>query len=36
MLISGLVTFFLGFTWIGGWVYLGCMNLFKPKEESTS
>lgn len=29
MLVSGVVTFALGFTWVGGWIYLGIMN-FKP------
>jgi heme/copper-type cytochrome/quinol oxidase subunit 3 len=30
MLTSGVVTFALGFTWIGGWIYLGIMNFKKP------
>ncbi len=32
MLISGVVTFALGFTWIGGWIYLGVMNFKQPKQ----
>ncbi len=31
MLTSGVVTFALGFTWIGGWIYLGIMNFKQPK-----
>ena len=31
ILVSGFVTFALGFTFIGGWIYLGLMNIFKPK-----
>ncbi|MBM7074106.1 hypothetical protein JQC92_19055 [Shewanella sp. 202IG2-18] len=31
VLTSGVVTFALGVTWIGGWVYLAIMNLFAPK-----
>ena len=31
LLTSGVVTLILGFTFIGGWVYLGAMNLFNPK-----
>jgi hypothetical protein len=30
MLTSGVVTFALGFTWIGGWIYLGVMNFKQP------
>ncbi len=30
MLTSGVVTFALGFTWIGGWIYLGIMNFKQP------
>jgi hypothetical protein len=30
MLTSGVVTFALGFTWIGGWIYLAIMNFKKP------
>jgi len=33
-LTSGVVTFALGFTWIGGWIYLAIMNLLQPKKES--
>lgn len=36
MLTSGVVTFALGFTWIGGWIYLGIMNLKQPKQASDS
>lgn len=32
MLTSGVVTLFLGLTWIGGWIYLGIMNLLAPKK----
>jgi hypothetical protein len=32
MLTSGVVTFALGFTWIGGWIYLGIMNFKQPKQ----
>jgi hypothetical protein len=30
MLTSGVLTFALGFTWVGGWIYLGIMNFKKP------
>ncbi|MDP5208451.1 hypothetical protein [Microbulbifer sp. 2205BS26-8] len=32
MLTSGAVTFCLGFTWIGGWIYLAVMNLMRPQQ----
>jgi len=32
-LTSGVVTFVLGFTWVGGWIYLAIMNLLQPKEK---
>jgi hypothetical protein len=32
-ILSGLITFMLGLlTWVGGWLYLGLMNLVKPKK----
>ena len=31
-LTSAVVTFVLGFTWAGGWIYLAIMNLMQPKE----
>lgn len=34
MLTSGVVTFALGLTWIGGWIYLGIMNFKQPKQVS--
>lgn len=33
ILTSGIVTFFLGLTFIGGWIYLAIMNLLAPKSE---
>ncbi|MDO6548695.1 hypothetical protein [Pseudoalteromonas carrageenovora] len=32
-LVSALVTFVLGFTFIGGWIYLAVMNLVNPKNK---
>ncbi|RYV01828.1 hypothetical protein SOPP22_15855 [Shewanella sp. OPT22] len=31
VLTSGVVTFVLGFSWVGGWIYLAIMNLLAPK-----
>jgi len=33
VLTSGIVTFILGLTVIGGWLYLAIMNLYAPKPE---
>ena len=32
MATSGVVTFALGFTLFGGWIYLGFMNFKQPKQ----
>ena len=30
-LVSSIITFVLGFTLIGGWLYLGLLNLLSPR-----
>ena len=34
-LVSALVTCVLGFTFIGGWIYLAVMNLVNPKNKDS-
>lgn len=35
-LTSGVVTFVLGFTYIGGWIYLAVMNLVEPYNQTNT